>query len=155
VIGDRRAGEYQAIEVGRSGQERRGQSDRRRGTERRREDEHVPSERRIGFDRRAFRERRSGPNRRDDSQLGLGSPVEVQQPDLTPAEEMSFADRLRELTRLDLTEPEAERHWKAIARNRKILGERLKLGYRLCCQLWIKHDLELTQENLVPPSTSS
>lgn len=34
----------------------------------------------------------------------------------------------------------------------KILGERLKLGYRLCCQLWIQNDLELTQENLVSPS---
>jgi ferredoxin len=41
-----------------------------------------------------------------------------------------------------------EPNWK----EQKILGERLKLGYRLCCQLWIKHDLELTQENLVPPS---
>ncbi len=34
----------------------------------------------------------------------------------------------------------------------KILGERLALGYRLCCQLWIEHDLELTQENLVEPA---
>ena len=39
-------------------------------------------------------------------------------------------------------------NWK----EQKILGERLKLGYRLCCQLWITNDLELTQENLVPPS---
>ena len=51
-----------------------------------------------------------------------------------------------------------EPNWK----EQKILGERLKLGYRLCCQLWIKHDIELTQENLVPatppatpPCTSS
>jgi len=156
VIGDRRAGEYQAIEVGRSGQERRGQSDRRRGTERRREDEHVPSERRIGFDRRAFRERRSGPNRRDDSQLGLGSPVEVQQPDLTPAEEMSFADRLRELTRLDLTEPEAERHWKAIARNRKILGERLgrDAGQEVAAlDYFLNINPRLTQPALIESST--
>ena len=36
-------------------------------------------------------------------------------------------------------------NWK----EQKILGERLALGYRLCCQLWIQHDLELTQENLV------
>ena len=45
-------------------------------------------------------------------------------------------------------------NWK----EQKILGERLKLGYRLCCQLWITQDLALTQENLVPatpPCTSS
>ena len=28
----------------------------------------------------------------------------------------------------------------------KVLGDRLALGYRLCCQLWISHDLELTQD---------
>jgi len=39
-----------------------------------------------------------------------------------------------------------EPNWK----EQKILGERLALGYRLCCQLWINHDLELTQDNLVP-----
>ena len=39
-----------------------------------------------------------------------------------------------------------EPNWK----EKKILGERLALGYRLCCQLWVQHDLELTQENLVP-----
>ena len=39
-----------------------------------------------------------------------------------------------------------EPNWK----EKKLLGERLALGYRLCCQLWVKHDLELTQENLVP-----
>ena len=38
-----------------------------------------------------------------------------------------------------------EPNWK----EQKILGERLALGYRLCCQLWIQHDLELTQEGLV------
>jgi len=32
----------------------------------------------------------------------------------------------------------------------KILGDRLALGYRLCCQLWITHDIELTQDDLVP-----
>jgi ferredoxin len=37
-------------------------------------------------------------------------------------------------------------NWK----EQKLLGERLELGYRLCCQLWITHDLELTQEDLVP-----
>ncbi len=39
-----------------------------------------------------------------------------------------------------------EPNWK----EKRVLGERLSLGYRLCCQLWIKHDLELTQDNLVP-----
>ena len=39
-----------------------------------------------------------------------------------------------------------EPNWK----EKQLLGERLQLGYRLCCQLWIKHDLELTQEGLVP-----
>ena len=39
-----------------------------------------------------------------------------------------------------------EPNWK----EKKLLGERLALGYRLCCQLWVNHDLELTQENLVP-----
>ena len=34
----------------------------------------------------------------------------------------------------------------------KLLGERLKLGYRLCCQLWIHHDLELTQDAPAPCS---
>ncbi|MCJ0764443.1 2Fe-2S iron-sulfur cluster-binding protein [Variovorax terrae] len=33
-------------------------------------------------------------------------------------------------------------NWK----EKKQLGERLERGYRLVCQLWIHHDLELTQE---------
>jgi ferredoxin len=37
-------------------------------------------------------------------------------------------------------------NWK----EKKILGERLELGYRLICQLWISHDLELSQDGLVP-----
>jgi ferredoxin len=39
-----------------------------------------------------------------------------------------------------------EPNWK----EKKILGERLELGYRLICQLWINHDMELTQDDLVP-----
>jgi len=142
--------------MGRSGQERRGQADRRQGLDRRNENAHVQFERRIGFDRRAFRERRSGPNRREDSQLGLGSPVEVQQPDPTPAEEMSFAARLRELTRLDLAEPEAERHWKAIARNRKILGDRLgrDAGQEVAAlDYFLNINPRLTQPALIESST--
>ena len=30
----------------------------------------------------------------------------------------------------------------------KLLGERLQEGYRLMCQLWIAHDLELEQDEL-------
>jgi ferredoxin len=44
-----------------------------------------------------------------------------------------------------------EPNWK----EQKILGERLKLGYRLCCQLWIQHDLELTQDNLATAANAS
>jgi diguanylate cyclase (GGDEF)-like protein len=156
VIGERRAGEFPAIEVGRSGDERRGQSDRRRGAERRRDDEHVSAERRIGFDRRAFRERRSGPNRRLDSQLGLGAPVEVKQLDPSPAAEPSFAARLREMTRLDLPEAEAERHWKAIARNRKILGDRLgrDAGQEVAAlDYFLNINPRLTQPALIESST--
>ena len=44
-----------------------------------------------------------------------------------------------------------EPNWK----EKKILGERLDLGYRLICQLWISHDLELSQDDLLPPSKPS
>jgi len=40
----------------------------------------------------------------------------------------------------------------------RIIAGAEQLPARLCCQLWIKHDIELTQENLVPaapPCTSS
>jgi ferredoxin len=37
-------------------------------------------------------------------------------------------------------------NWK----EKKLLAERLELGYRLICQLWIGHDLELTQDDLLP-----
>ena len=39
-----------------------------------------------------------------------------------------------------------EPNWK----EQKVLGERLALGYRLCCQLWLSHDLELTQDPPAP-----
>ena len=118
VIGDRKAGEYPAINLGGLAEDRRGQGERRKGMNRRRETAHVPDERRIGFDRRALRDRRSDAGRRSDpTQLGLSLPAR--------ADEAAFAARLRDLTRLELPEAEAERHWKAIARNRKILVERL------------------------------
>jgi ferredoxin len=37
-------------------------------------------------------------------------------------------------------------NWK----EKKQLGERLDLGYRLTCQLWISHDLELIQDDFAP-----
>lgn len=40
----------------------------------------------------------------------------------------------------------AEPNWK----EKKLLGARLDLGYRLICQLWVDHDLELTQDDLLP-----
>jgi ferredoxin len=36
----------------------------------------------------------------------------------------------------------AEPNWK----EKQMLGERLGDGYRLACQLWIEHDVELSQE---------
>jgi ferredoxin len=39
-----------------------------------------------------------------------------------------------------------EPNWK----EKKILADRLDLGYRLVCQLWINHDLELSQDDLLP-----
>ena len=39
-------------------------------------------------------------------------------------------------------------NWK----EKKQLGERLDAGYRLACQLWIQHDIELAQDD--PPTAS-
>jgi len=40
-----------------------------------------------------------------------------------------------------------EPNWK----EKKLLGDRLAQGFRLACQLWISHDIELTQEFEAPP----
>lgn len=37
-------------------------------------------------------------------------------------------------------------NWK----EKKQLGERLDAGYRLACQLWLTHDIELAQDEAVP-----
>jgi ferredoxin len=37
-------------------------------------------------------------------------------------------------------------NWK----EKKQLGERLDQGWRLTCQLWINHDIELTQDDIAP-----
>ncbi|MBI3373599.1 MAG: (2Fe-2S)-binding protein [Betaproteobacteria bacterium] len=42
-----------------------------------------------------------------------------------------------------------EPNWK----EKKLLGAKLEQGYRLACQLWINHDLELAQDD-VPPANS-
>src|SRR5207247_2038559 len=75
VIGDRKAGEYPAIDLGGLAEERRGHGERRKGKSRRRENAHVSVERRIGFDRRALRDRRSGARTSDGAQLGLSLPA--------------------------------------------------------------------------------
>ncbi|WP_135465791.1 2Fe-2S iron-sulfur cluster-binding protein [Crenalkalicoccus roseus] len=40
-----------------------------------------------------------------------------------------------------------EPNWK----ERKVLGEMLEQGCRLACQLWLHHDLALTQDGVAPP----
>jgi ferredoxin len=40
-------------------------------------------------------------------------------------------------------------NWK----EKKQLGERLDAGYRLVCQLWVEHDIELAQDDAEPTAT--
>jgi ferredoxin len=42
-------------------------------------------------------------------------------------------------------------NWK----EKKQLGSRVDEGYRLCCQLWIEHDIELRQDPQTPPAPGS
>lgn len=42
-------------------------------------------------------------------------------------------------------------NWK----EKKQLGERLEQGYRLTCQLWISHDVELAQDEEFPAPTTT
>ncbi|EHP37615.1 ferredoxin [Cupriavidus basilensis OR16] len=42
-------------------------------------------------------------------------------------------------------------NWK----EKKQLGERLGLGYRLTCQIWLEHDIELVQEELPVQSAAA
>jgi len=106
------------------GQERRASADRRQGQERRVENQPVQLDQRSGVDRRASHDRR-GPSdqRRDSPPLGLmqrrATPVPLV--DDSPP----FAVRLKHLAHVDLTENEADRHWRAIARHRRNLVERL------------------------------
>jgi len=43
-----------------------------------------------------------------------------------------------------------EPNWK----EKKMLGERLAQGLRLACQLWLHHDVELTQDGVSPPAST-
>lgn len=106
------------------GKERRGPTDRRTGRQRREREQPVPVERRIGFDRRSYRERRNAVQRRSDPVImttsGLVLPMAP-----SGAEALPFLDRVREIVRVDLTEAEAQRHWRAIARHRENMLHRL------------------------------
>ncbi len=42
-------------------------------------------------------------------------------------------------------------NWK----EKKQLGDRLEQGYRLACQLWIEHDIELAQDDLPAPAPTA
>jgi ferredoxin len=44
-----------------------------------------------------------------------------------------------------------EPNWKEKQR----LGARLEQGYRLICQLWLRHDIEIEQDELLPASPRS
>lgn len=40
-----------------------------------------------------------------------------------------------------------EANWK----EKKVLGEKLDQGLRLACQLWLHHDIAITQDGVTPP----
>src|SRR5438128_453451 len=112
--------------------------DRRRGGDRRELDGPVSSERRIGFDRRTLRDRRAALNQRGTASstleggsgpgvAGSATAPRAPRPSPVPFLEASppFAPRLQELAHLELSEAEAERQWRAIARHRRNLSDRL------------------------------
>ncbi len=110
-------------EIGHVAQEQRGSQDRRRGVERRKQTQPVPAERRVGFDRRSLRDRRAPSNRTGTTQVTWAPIASSSSP--VSAEAPPFAQRLRELAHLDLTEHEAERHWGAITQHRQNLSGRI------------------------------
>ena len=133
-MGERRAGEFQVDETGRSGRERRVTKDRRRGSERRESNHRVPVERRIGFDRRTLRDRRAPLGQRHDTQSIWGSGAAVtadppRRPRPSPVPfveaEPPFTRRLQELAHLELSEADADRHSRAIAQHRQNLSDRV------------------------------
>jgi ferredoxin len=44
-----------------------------------------------------------------------------------------------------------EPNWK----EKKLLGERLEQGFRLACQLWLSHDIELSQDGVPAPRATA
>jgi diguanylate cyclase (GGDEF)-like protein len=119
MVGDGKSGEYRSTEAAAPEPERRGSKDRRAGSNRREREQPVPVERRIGFDRRTYRERRAAVERRNAvimTATGVVLPGALGEADAPP-----FLDRLRDVVRVDVTEAEAQRHWRAIARNRENL----------------------------------
>jgi diguanylate cyclase (GGDEF)-like protein len=108
------------------GQERRALVDRRQGRERRLEDRSVQLDQRSGVDRRTSSDRRdTRDHRRDSPPLGLRQRRQRATPVPLADDTPPFAPRLKELAHVDLTENEAERHWRSIARHRRNLVERL------------------------------
>ena len=114
VIEDRGVRASPVSELRHAGQERRASQDRREGLERRHLAQPVPVERRLGFDRRSLRERRAPSSRQGNAQVAWAL-----------AEGAPFAQRLWEMSHLELTEHEAERHWGAITQHRQNLSGRI------------------------------
>jgi diguanylate cyclase (GGDEF)-like protein len=117
MIGEERAGESGAMDAGSAGKERRSGADRRSGR-RRQVEKAVPAERRLGFDRRTLRERRGMAARKGGAGLIAGWAT-------TPETSVPFASRLRQLAQLDFPDAEAERQWRALARHRRNLADRV------------------------------
>ena len=113
-MGDSSVRESLVSEIEHGGRERRGSQDRRRGGERRLLAQPVPAERRLGYDRRSLRDRRAPLSRKGNTQVIWA-----------PAEGAPFAQRLWEMSHLELTEHEAERHWGAITQHRQNLSGRI------------------------------
>ena len=124
MIGEHRAGEFEAMDTRLAGTERRGQTDRRQGR-RRQVDKPVPEERRIGFDRRTLRERRGILNRKGGGGLISGWAAQPLSLTTGPEPAAPFARRLRQLAHLDFPDAEAERQWGALARHRRNLANRV------------------------------
>ena len=124
MIGDGRAGEFQATDPGLPLTERRGPTDRRKGR-RRQMDKAVPLDRRTGFDRRTLRERRGMSSRQGGGVIPEWVAQSLSPAAPSPALSALFRSRLRQLTRIELSEAEAERHGKAFARHRRNLTDRL------------------------------
>jgi diguanylate cyclase (GGDEF)-like protein len=83
----------------------------------------VPVERRLGFDRRSLRDRRAPSSRTGNTQV-IWAPISLSPPPAS-TEAAPFAQRFWEMSHLELTEHEAERHWGAITQHRQNLSGRV------------------------------